>query len=729
MMNIRMFESPQDRTFRYEISNGKNSLLREKGLPDRETCLNNIKRTLLFLFNNDMINVSSVGGAYIFSAGKAESRRFKSIEEASDAIAFLKEAGQKNKGSFKVHFEGKAAAVISNRKIGTDNEGYDFTQVSQTKKVGFELLDKEKERLFYFRLNDKEGKPMLFSRAYDGKRQRIKAARNMISLVENNKKTPVSIIPRQGKFIFIIKDLEGYEIARSKPYKSEEAAKVGINFLKGRAKEKVKILKLPKKKKKKPNKLPKEKFLLKQLSPKGFVGFEAFRSAQNKCHYFHYHDRKGEVLLYSSAFLSRKGRDAMIQESIQLSENKERYVMKEKKGKHFFTIVTDKGKAIARSRYFDTKRDMILKMRHFLENAGKYTNKENTITSKKVEIIPIKLKGGKPAKDNSIPVTEKPTATQKLIVPNPSKKLEPNNNTRNKKPIVENKNAKHPYNRQPKKEPIHPKKDNRPASAKPPRSKNHNTKKETAKGYNSKKLPALKETTPTKRSSTKIAQPPVPTIQRKRIDDSEIQEESSLLKWWWVPLLLLGLLYFLRQCGGNDTFLQEETPIVKEEPPKNIKPVKETTPVKKLPTLLGPNGTKLGFSQGSTASKIANFLSLPNSVFPKTFLLDQVHFNTNQDLLEASAFGQLDKVVTILKAYPTAQVQINGHTDSSGNLERNLQLSNDRATTVQKYLGSKGVATNRITAKGFGASQPFSTNQTAQGKYKNRRSEIVLLRR
>ena len=718
MMKIRMFASAPDKTFRYEISHGKNALLGEKGFPNKEACLKSIKQTLHAIYVLDMINVSSVGGGYIFNAGKAESRRFKTIEGASDAIALLKEAGGTADGQYEVLIEGRSSEVVSKRKLGTLNEGYDFKQVSKTNEPGFELLNKEKEGLYYFHLNDKEGKPMLFSRSYDGKRRRIKAIRTLIE-ASKDKKLLYKIVPFKGSFMFILKDEEGYEMARSRTFKQKAAAEEGLKYLRKMAKDKTAIFKLPKKKKK-TRKLPKEKFLLQQVAPKGFVGFESFRNPDNKCHYYHYHDKRGQVLLYSPAFGSRKRRENSIEEIIALSQVKDRYVMKEKKDKHYFTIVSEKGKTIARSRIFDSKRDMILGMRHFLENAPKYLDGKNTIAANSIEKIPILLSATK----EKIVEREKSPPKDNKAVKRPVKNASTNKEKTNLAPPNQREKPKKATPPPPKKrrEPIQPKRDRKP--------KEFNTANQPRRESTNRdaRRPPLKEAVPMKRSTTNVHQPkPINSVHHKKA----VTSNESSFKWWWIPLLLIlaGLLYFLvKSCVGDDSVVQN-APVVKEEPQKNIKPVKEATPVKKLPTLLGPTAEELNFIKGSAASKIADFLSLPNSVFPKTFLLDQVHFNTNQNELQINAFGQLDKVVQILKAYPTAQVQINGHTDNSGDLQRNQQLSLDRAIRVQDYLIEKGIKQQRISAKGFGAKQPAASNQTDQGKYKNRRSEIVLLRR
>ena len=73
------------------------------------------------------------------------------------------------------------------------------------------------------------------------------------------------------------------------------------------------------------------------------------------------------------------------------------------------------------------------------------------------------------------------------------------------------------------------------------------------------------------------------------------------------------------------------------------------------------------------------------------------------------------------------KIQINGHTDNVGSPENNQMLSLNRATAVMNYLIEKGVENIRLTAKGFGESQPIDTNDTIEGRKNNRRTEFIVV--
>ena len=88
----------------------------------------------------------------------------------------------------------------------------------------------------------------------------------------------------------------------------------------------------------------------------------------------------------------------------------------------------------------------------------------------------------------------------------------------------------------------------------------------------------------------------------------------------------------------------------------------------------------------------------------------------------------LDAIVEILMAYPKANFSVEGHCDSLGSKKVNQKISDKRANAVVSYLTNSGVASSRLTAKGFGESAPIDTNDTRAGRANNRRVEIILVK-
>jgi outer membrane protein OmpA-like peptidoglycan-associated protein len=101
-------------------------------------------------------------------------------------------------------------------------------------------------------------------------------------------------------------------------------------------------------------------------------------------------------------------------------------------------------------------------------------------------------------------------------------------------------------------------------------------------------------------------------------------------------------------------------------------------------------------------------------------------FVTGSSKLQSKSFKGLNEVAKILSENPGMTLDVDGHTDNVGNDDKNMVLSQNRADAVKKYLVSKGVAAERITATGHGETMPVADNKTAVGRQQNRRSELLL---
>jgi outer membrane protein OmpA-like peptidoglycan-associated protein len=111
----------------------------------------------------------------------------------------------------------------------------------------------------------------------------------------------------------------------------------------------------------------------------------------------------------------------------------------------------------------------------------------------------------------------------------------------------------------------------------------------------------------------------------------------------------------------------------------------------------------------------------------KTLILEGVNFDVGKSTLTPESETILNGVAESLVANDSIRVQVTGHTDNTGSLALNRRLSRDRALSVRTYLISRGVAENRLTARGFGPDQPIASNKTADGRAQNRRVELTKL--
>lgn len=109
------------------------------------------------------------------------------------------------------------------------------------------------------------------------------------------------------------------------------------------------------------------------------------------------------------------------------------------------------------------------------------------------------------------------------------------------------------------------------------------------------------------------------------------------------------------------------------------------------------------------------------------FELTGVTFVAGSAELVPTSLKTLDAAIAGLKRNPRARVEVEGHTSSEGGEDYNWQLSAERAYTVRKYIVEHGISEDRVTAAGYGYSQPKADNDTEEGRRINRRIELRVL--
>jgi len=104
------------------------------------------------------------------------------------------------------------------------------------------------------------------------------------------------------------------------------------------------------------------------------------------------------------------------------------------------------------------------------------------------------------------------------------------------------------------------------------------------------------------------------------------------------------------------------------------------------------------------------------------------HFDFNKANIKKSDHALLDEIALVLKdTLPDVKILVAGHTDNSGSEKYNAQLALKRAEAVKSYLvARRGINPERIAIKGYGESSPVDTNETEEGRAKNRRSQIQI---
>ena len=142
-------------------------------------------------------------------------------------------------------------------------------------------------------------------------------------------------------------------------------------------------------------------------------------------------------------------------------------------------------------------------------------------------------------------------------------------------------------------------------------------------------------------------------------------------------------------------------------------------------------GQLLEVGVNGVESMLIAFLDDKTSVIgPNTsFSFDRMEFETDSAALKPSSRAQLKNIAEIMKCYPTLEMKIAGHTDSKADDAYNLKLSQERADSAKGELVALGVAPSRLAAEGYGEQFPIATNDTEEGRARNRRTDVVVTKK
>lgn len=140
-------------------------------------------------------------------------------------------------------------------------------------------------------------------------------------------------------------------------------------------------------------------------------------------------------------------------------------------------------------------------------------------------------------------------------------------------------------------------------------------------------------------------------------------------------------------------------------------------------------------SENINLEKLSNYKEIEKNLYlvpieiGEVVRLNNVFFDFNKYDLKPESYPELDRVVVFLNEYPTLEIELSGHTDKIGTNEYNQKLSENRANAVAEYLFSKGITKNRITIIGYGETLPVDSNDSEEGRQKNRRVEFKILKK
>ncbi len=111
-----------------------------------------------------------------------------------------------------------------------------------------------------------------------------------------------------------------------------------------------------------------------------------------------------------------------------------------------------------------------------------------------------------------------------------------------------------------------------------------------------------------------------------------------------------------------------------------------------------------------------------------TIKLNNVFFERNMAVVKSESFPELDRLVKLMKQNKNMEIELQGHTESLGDVAKNQVLSENRVAATKKYLVEKGIDEKRIKGKGFGGTKPVASGKTAEDQKLNRRVEFLILK-
>ncbi|MCU0355779.1 MAG: DUF1508 domain-containing protein, partial [Cytophagales bacterium] len=342
------------------LSGDREPVASSQPYPDVESCVEGIRMFVQAAASNNNLSVFTEDGKYRFSAQLAGQELARSVAFDSDNAARVRAAELAENFSqttdYEVEFTETRTQTVQRPGFVVDLDSYDFTQVSTSGAMGFEPFQGSKNNLYYFHFNGADGKAILFSQAYAAETTRDNGIRSVI--LNGAKDERYEMREEDGRFYFILKAVNGREVARSRTFGSRAEMESAAAFLKANAGNFAEQYKKPEPTRTRSGNPPVDKYNLGVASTSGKSGFEPFKSDTSKQHYFHFNNAGGKAILFSQGYGNIAGRDNGIRSVIRNAYMDARYHRTEKDGKPYFILKSGNNQEVARSAYFASTAEM-----------------------------------------------------------------------------------------------------------------------------------------------------------------------------------------------------------------------------------------------------------------------------------------------------------------------------------------------------------------------------------
>jgi outer membrane protein OmpA-like peptidoglycan-associated protein/uncharacterized protein YegP (UPF0339 family) len=383
-----MYQTGDDNRYYFTLSNTAGEIvLNSMAFETRDTCISAMRSVIRLLPDATAYKTESKNGNHTFALSEggrriAESLPYDSNNEVREAIEDLSEDAS-DETQYQV--DEVVTTIRSRMDMGKVDLSsyYDFAYWSRSGKAGFEAFNRNDNKAgYYFHFNGPDGKALLFSRNFDSALQRDSRIYQIITASGNQKR--YEIISNGGKYYFVLKGSNGFEIARSGFYDTRGDAERASGYLQ---KNGASYLAAYPKPERVGSRRAVNQYNLNVPAGTKAAGFATLR--HEKDHYFLLNDDSGKTILYSQGYAGGSGRDNGLRAVIKSVGEPNRWERKYENGKYYFVLRGANRQEIARSADFKTEAERESAIRWIMSSvpgyAVKYGIDPRTLTTSTTE--------------------------------------------------------------------------------------------------------------------------------------------------------------------------------------------------------------------------------------------------------------------------------------------------------------------------------------------------------